>query len=411
MNEAGDVRRRRRRAAGISIAAAAAVMGAVGVTLAVVGNGGEDREQGASRACEVVRTGGPGEAGETEIPELDTERHDVPLDEVVFDTFDGGSLPLEETDERARRALVDAIPPIDGPRYLGPCGGEWLDKGDAVVGYVDDDGIAYAYPFKILNFHEIVNDELAGVPVVITYCPLCRSGIVYDRRVDESELVFGNTSALYENDLVMFDRQTNSYWWQVAGRAVVGTLTGSELRALSSSTLTWGRWRAEHPETLVLARPDGTGIDYDVDPFADYDRSVSAGRFPFPVGDSARDDRLDLAAPVLGVVESDGTATAYALDQLGDAAVNDGDLVVLSSSDGPAGAVYERTVDGRRLTFRAVEDGWEDDETGSRWTLAGEATSGPLAGTQLVSVPSRSSFWFAFAGAYPEARVVVTSSP
>ena len=113
---------------------------------------------------------------------------------------------------------------------------------------------AYAYPIKILNLHEIVNDVIDGKPVLISYCPLCASAIVYKRQLlDSRELVFGNTSALYANDLVMFGPQTGSYWYQVAGKSIVGELSGSRLDLLSSVTVQWGTWRVIHPDTQVLA--------------------------------------------------------------------------------------------------------------------------------------------------------------
>ena len=151
-------------------------------------------------------------------PDVDLTIHSVPLDEVFFDTFDGGAVPADRIPRPELRArLLDAIPPIDEPVYediTGAC--HWLDPADLVLGYVAG-GQAYAYPFKILNFHEIVNDEIDGVPVLVSYCPLCRSGVVYDRRVAGETLSFGNTSALYESDLVMVDRATGSYWWQGGG--------------------------------------------------------------------------------------------------------------------------------------------------------------------------------------------------
>ena len=169
------------------------------------------------------------------LPALDVSQHTVPLEQVYFDTFDGGSVRLSEANEPLIARLRDAIPPIDAPRYETAAMGDWLDGADLVLGFVTEAGDAYAYPHKILNFHEIVNEEFDGIPVLISYCPLCRSGVVYDRRLEGRTLSFGNTSALYESDLVMFDRETNSYWWQVAGRAIVGAL--SRIAAHSSPLL------------------------------------------------------------------------------------------------------------------------------------------------------------------------------
>lgn len=140
-------------------------------------------------------------------PDVDLSAHTVPLDEIYFDTFDGGAVPLSESTSELRARLLHAIPPIDDPIYDDVTAGDWLNPDDPVLGYVAG-GQAYAYPFKILNYHEIVNDVLDGSPVLISFCPLCRSAIVYDRRVDGEVLSFGNTSALYESDMVMVDRGT-----------------------------------------------------------------------------------------------------------------------------------------------------------------------------------------------------------
>ena len=124
-----------------------------------------------------------------------------------------------------------------------------------MLGYESGDE-AFAYPVNILNFHEMVNDVIGGDPVLITYCPLCVSGVVFSRAVDGQTLTFGNTSALYQSDLVMYDHQTGTYWFQVAGEAVVGTMTGSHLDSLPSATMPWGRWKSLHPDTPLL-----TGVE------------------------------------------------------------------------------------------------------------------------------------------------------
>ncbi|MCL1588111.1 MAG: DUF3179 domain-containing protein, partial [Actinomycetia bacterium] len=215
-------------------------------------------------------------------PDVDMTIHSVPLDEIHFDTFDGGSVTLADSTSEIRDALLDAIPPIDDPVYGPPEQGDWLEPDDLVLGYQTGDN-AYAYPFKILNFHEIVNDEIDNVPVLVSYCPLCRSAIVYDRRVDGRELAFSNTSALHESDLVMVDRTTGSYWWQVAGSAIVGPLTGATLEVLPSTIATWDEWKNTHPDTFILTRDTGFERPYESDSFGGYADHVASGNFAFPV--------------------------------------------------------------------------------------------------------------------------------
>ena len=134
-------------------------------------------------------------------------------------------------------------------------------------------GQAFAYPIKFLNFHELVNDEIDGVHLLVTYCPLCGSGVVFDRRVGDEVLVFGNTSALYNSDLVMFDHATGSYWFQTGGEAIVGEKTGTRLIPLASFFMQWSQWTELHPDTQVLAREQGLGTrasQYLRNPFSTY---------------------------------------------------------------------------------------------------------------------------------------------
>ncbi len=165
-----------------------------------------------------------------DVPMLDASKHSVPLEEVYFDTFQAinRAVPLTEANSELIESLRDAIPPIHEPIYEQGRDATWLRDSDMVLGYAVNGG-AWAYPLRILNFHEIVNDHLEGEPVLISYCPLCYSGVVYNRALGEQVLTFGNTSALYESDMVMLDYNTGSYWWQVTGRAIVGPLTDERL--------------------------------------------------------------------------------------------------------------------------------------------------------------------------------------
>ena len=182
---------------------------------------------------------GPTGLGPTgSVPVLDRSMHTVPLRDILFDTFGGNPrfVPLDLATDDFIDQLRDAIRPIDHPTYGPATDLPWLDDDDLVIGYRSQNG-AYAYPVNILEFHEIVNDDIDGVPVLITYFPLCFSGVVFSRELGDNVLSFGNTSALYMSDLVMYDKQTGSYWFQVAGEAVVGPLSGSRLDLLPSTTI------------------------------------------------------------------------------------------------------------------------------------------------------------------------------
>lgn len=342
-----------------------------------------------------------------DVPPVNTSSHAVPLDQIYFDTFRpvNRAVPLSEADAKLIEQLRDAIPPIHEPRYEPVTEADWLADDDVVLGYAVD-GDAWAYPVRILNFHEIVNDFLGGAPVLISYCPLCYSGIVYSREVGGQVLTFGNTSALYESDMVMLDYATGSYWWQVAGRAIVGPLTGSALTVLPSATTTWGNWRELYPDTLVLSRETGFGRNYDRDPFAGLDGFINEGNFAFPVSAAGLDARLSPGDRVLAVQVAEAVR-AYPVAAIGDGALADtlgGEDIVVFVRDG-AGAAFRAGAGGQALTFTAAAGRFTDDQTGSEWDFAGRALAGPLAGSQLEPVAAKTSFWFAVVAAEPNITI------
>jgi len=389
---------------GLSVKLRHLLVASIAITV-LVGACGGSTDTEANEASSETSTSNQDGSADSPPPDVDMTKHAVALDEIYFDTFDGNSVPLSESTPELRERLLDAIPPIDEPRYGEVSEGDWLQPDDPVLGYVADDQ-AYAYPFKILNFHEIVNDVLGDVPVLVSYCPLCRSAIVYDRRIDGEALSFGNTSALYESDMVMVDRNTGSYWWQVPGQAIVGPLTGTQLTTLPSRVATWSDWVENNPSTLVLSRDTGFGIDYSRDPFASIDEFLDSGQFAFPVGDDARDPRLPASALVVGV-SLIGTTHAYPVEGA-EEPINDvvagHPIVVFPGTSGAS--VYSATVDGDILEFELRDGDFVDAATGSVWSADGEAVSGTLAGTSLERVPSRTTFWFAMVGAFPDLTLV-----
>ena len=341
-------------------------------------------------------------------PKVDRATASVPLDEVVFDTFAGGYIPMSQATDREVERLRDAIKPIYEPVYDPVEGGDWLGDRDLVIGYATDSG-AYAYPLKIMNFHEIVNDLIDDVPVLVSYCPLCASGVVYDRRLGDEVLLFGNTSALHESDMVMYDHQTGSYWFQVVGEAIVGSLTGMRLTLLPSMTITWGEWKRLHSDTLVLSPNlgllNGGRNPYLSDPFARYASRLNRSGPPLPIS-PIKDARL-LPGDKVFAVQLGDSHRAYELRQGSSWLVNDAvggtDVLVVGRGkvEGPSATAFFRELDGRSLRFKLNQDVVEDEETGSSWNDSGLAVSGPLAGKQLAAVPSRTSFWFSLVGALP----------
>lgn len=189
----------------------------------------------------------------------------------------------------------DCIPSIDQPVFVGTGEVEYL-RGDDLVLTVTQNGITRAYPTRILDHHEIVNDMFGTVPVAITYCPLCGSGLAFDRRQDGQVLDFGVSALLHNSDLVMYDRQTESLWQQITGEAFAGKSRGNQLETLPLSMVTWKNWQKEYPEAQVLT-VDGIDSDrYKKDAYAEY---AESDRLYMPV--SATDARLHPKRVIYGM--------------------------------------------------------------------------------------------------------------
>jgi hypothetical protein len=327
-------------------------------------------------------------------------------------------VPLDEI--RAGGPPPDGIPPIDRPTFVaGDAARAWLRPKEPVLA-VDIIGDARAYPLQILMWHEIVNDVVGGTPVTVTYCPLCNSGLVFDRAVDGAMLDFGTSGRLYKSDLVMYDRQTHSLWAQMEGRAIVGARAGTVLRRVPANTLAFDDWLAAHPNGKVLSRDTGFSRRYGVNPYESYDEPA--------LGPLLFSGRLDPRRPpkerVVGVVVGQQTR-AYPWPVLASRRVvhdtvggeplvvfyKPGALSALDESEMArsraigATSVFRPRVAGRRLTFEPAGDRFRDRETGTTWDLLGRGVSGPLAGQRLEPVAHVDAFWFAWAAFNPTTTI------
>jgi len=318
----------------------------------------------------------------------------------------------------------DGIPPIDDPRFLAPGDATFLAEREPVLA-VEIGGEAKAYPLQIMTWHEIVNDEIGGVPVSVTYCPLCNTGIAFERpTIGGALLDFGTSGKLYNSNLVMYDRQTESYWAQATGQSILGELAGEQLTFVPARILSFGDWRAEHADGLVLSRDTGHERPYGENPYEGLDTSERPFLFAGEL-----DERLPATSRVLGIARpGDVVAFPYevvAADPVGGWAVVmeevAGDPLVVfwkagttsaldsqqiaEGRDVGAIAAYRPELDGRRLTFEAVRNGIVDRQTGSVWSILGRAVSGPLEGEQLVPELAIDSLWFDWAAFHPETRI------
>lgn len=324
----------------------------------------------------------------------------------------------------------DGIPPIDEPKFEEVADVGWLAAREPVVA-VEVDGDARAYPLQVLTWHEIVNDTVAGTPLAVTFCPLCNTAYAFVRpEVDGEVTTFGTSGKLYNSNLVMYDRATDSYWPQAMGQAVVGPLTGTELERVPAQIVSWEDIKSNFPEARVLARDTGFERPYGENPYVGYD-DVDNPPFLF---DGEVDGRLAPVERVLGV-EHAGEVMAFPYFRLQEAAAGEwsasnaklgGDpLVVLwkkgttsaldaqqiaSSRDVGAAAAFSRRVEGRVLTFEPTPSGVGDRETGSEWNLFGEATSGPLEGARLEHLDAHDSFWFDWAAFHPDTLIWPTDN-
>ncbi len=305
------------------------------------------------------------------------------------------------------------IPSIQNPTFGD---GTWLEDGDVVIG-IAQDGVAKAYPIAILNWHEIVNDRIAGEPVVVSYCPLCASSVAYERTVDGQVLTFHVSGYLFRSDLVMVDEETHSLWPQIEGTASRGPLHGTDLALYPSETVGWGDWKERHPDTLVLERPrcgDGSTEnrqgcrgefqrDYDRNPYGGYGNTRDVG-----VSGQSRGDVEGLHPKdhVLGL-ETDQATKAYPLfllseqlvvnDEIGDTPV----VVAWAGSDAYGYIAPEGT------TFRPGDaNGTMVDDQGRIYDITtGTSDTGPpmtaLAGLDL--------FWFAWLDHHPQTQLYTSN--
>jgi hypothetical protein len=280
---------------------------------------------------------------------------------------------------------------------------------DAPVVGVVREGDARAYPLRVLEWHEVINDDFHG-PLLVTYCVQCGSAVVADPFVRGTPTTFGVSGLLWRADLVMYDRATDSLWSQLLATAINGPATGDRLAIRPSSLTTWGAWRADHPATRVLlppprsetvAGPARTTFDYFA-PRYSYDEAVL-------IGYERTLDTLHPQELVVGVAH-DGVARAYPYRTLvGAGAINDavgGRPVVVATAPGKTLVAYDRRVDGRPREFAAAGDAFLR-AAGSRWRrTTGVAVDGPYEGTRLARANDLPPmFWLGWSKFNPETTV------
>ncbi len=282
----------------------------------------------------------------------------------------------------------DGIPSIDNPQFVRLKAGRtqgWatrLDDREAVIS-IDIAGDARAYPLRVLIWHEIVNDEVGSVPVSVTYCPLCNASVVFDRRVDNQVLDFGTTGLLRHADLVMYDRQTESWWQQFTGEALVGRLTGRKLRKVPSRLESLAHFRQRYPDGLVLVPNDPRARQYGINPYERYDTGGAPG---FLTGEVDTGPLAPMDHVI--VFEAGGKPNGVALSYLQKASRLEVNGVMLEWRAGQASALDTRNIaEGRDI---------------------GNVTVRRRVQSQWVDVPHQVTFAFAFRSFFPTGVIIST---
>ncbi len=335
----------------------------------------------------------------------DFSRHTVPYDEIL---------------QAARFPRDGSISAIDNPLFITPEDADlWLGKLEPVIA-LEINGDARAYPLQILTWHEVVNDVVGGVPVIVTFCPLCNSAIAFGRTVDGILYDFGVSGNLRNSDLIMYDRQTHSWWQQLTGEGIVGELAGKQLKFIPAALISWEDFKEANPEGSVLSRETGFSKPYGSNPYAGYDRVDNP---PFLFEGDLNGRLLPKERVAALTIGDEAAAFPFSIlkeEKVVNYTVNGQDLVVFfksgtrsaldssridESRDVGATGVFDPHLDGRKLTLRAEGDSIVDNETGSVWNILGRATDGPLAGSELTPIVHANHFWFAWGAFNPDTKV------
>lgn len=279
---------------------------------------------------------------------FDYSKHSIPIDEI----HSGGP-------------SKDGIPALYDPEFISVQDATYITPTDRILGIIIN-GEAKAYPIKILNWHELVNDSVGGKDVLVSYCPLCGTGMAFDAEIDGKNILFGVSGKLYNSDVLMYDKETESLWSQIKMEAVTGPMTGKRLKLLPLVHTTWGAWKFKYPDTKVLSKETGHFRNYNDSPYSAYETS---DQIMFPV--KHKDNRLTRKEWVLGIVINE-EAKAYSFKRLrqDQAAVKDKvggqDIIVVYDVDNQSAVITDE---------------------------------------QNNIIPSIQAYWFAWAAFYPDTEL------
>ena len=302
----------------------------------------------------------------------------------------------------------DGIPAIQNPDLIKANEATYLSDDDLILGFVDGNE-ARAYPHPILDWHEIVNDDINSHSVSVIYCPLTGTGIGWDRMVNNHKTTFGVSGLLYNSNIIPYDRATDSNWSQLLLKSVQGQLAGTSVKTYNLIETTWDTWKKLYPSTWVLSAKTGHSRSYGRYPYGTY---KTDNRLIFPVRNS--DDRLHHKERVLALI-ADQQARAYRFESFGEDIsmitdeFDDNKIVVAGSNKLNLMVAFSRVLaNGTLLHFEPVLHELPVilvDHEGTRWDVFGRGADGPRAGQQLVQPLQMMGYWFAFAAFYPNITI------
>lgn len=292
----------------------------------------------------------------------------------------------------------DCIPSIDDPKFVEADEADWLEPDERVIG-VEIENESKAYPLRILSAHEIVNDKIGGEPVIVTYCPLCRSGLTYSREVNGKVLEFGVSGKLRNANLVMYDRQTETYWSQIKGKAIVGPMVPEKLNLKFSSITEWEEWKEAYPDTKVLSRE--TGIyppnRYDNRLYQGYKDSERVG-----FGVNNVDDRLKSKKIVYGI-NLGNKSIAYTEEAVRN------EKLIKDKIGNESIVIFENPEDGSIRAFKlnkkadfSIDRNSLQDAEGNKWSFEGKEIDGE---GKLEGLNPKGFYWFAWTKFNPETQL------
>jgi len=304
----------------------------------------------------------------------------------------------------------DGIPSIDQPQFSAVADIDYLSDDELVIGVQVGDEVR-AYPHLIMDWHEIVNDEIAGLALALTYCPLTGTAIGWNREINGSVTTFGVSGLLYNSNLIPYDRETDSNWSQMRLDCVQGERKGERIETYPVFETTWATWKRLFPNSSVLNTSTGFSRSYGIYPYGDYKTSDNT---LFPV--QPQDDRLHAKERVLGIIQNNDARlyrfSAFAKEEI--TVIEDEfdglQYVVFGSESANFMVAYQSVLeDGTKLAFEAVQGEGEvvaKDNEGNEWNVFGVAVAGPRQGEQLLGTDSYIGFFFSWGAFYPNAEIV-----